>query len=367
LPLAEHFRSQPTLRPESGAGLYPAWRNGFTLVELLVVIAIIGILVGLLLPAVQAIREAARRTDCLNNLKQIGLAAQNFESAAKRFPVGAESRQFPANPAYPYSFYRWSTLAHLTPYLEQSNAYNSLNLTVPLFAPPAFNVSPENREAAGLVVPTFLCASDIGAPVSAGFGVGDLGPTNYAACAGTGSAGGTPFLDEGADGTYFVNSTSNFATFEDGTSHTVVFSESCLGTGDENSSNAAVALRNPQTMYKFVFTAPLTDAVAASAGLFNATNRRGFMWVNGDFRCTLYNHYYGPNSLTLDCLGVTFNPAPAKQFTGYGWRAARSWHPGGVNVALGDGSTRFVNEQIDLSVWRGLATPGGGEAPPGEY
>src|SRR6187455_2369779 len=94
---------------------------GFTLVELLVVIAIIGVLVALLLPAVQMARESARRSQCLNNLRQLGLAVHNFESSHKLLPVGSESKPVPNAPTFPHNFYRWSVLAHLTPYLEQSN------------------------------------------------------------------------------------------------------------------------------------------------------------------------------------------------------------------------------------------------------
>ena len=122
-------------------------RAAFTLVELLVVIAIIGILVALLLPAVQAAREAGRRAACQNNLKQLGLSVHNFESARKKLPTGSESRPYSAAPAHPYNFYRWSVLAHLTPYLEQSNAYNTIDINVPLY-PPTYQITPQNAIAA---------------------------------------------------------------------------------------------------------------------------------------------------------------------------------------------------------------------------
>ena len=129
----------------------PRVRAGFTLVELLVVIAIIGILVALLLPAVQAAREAGRRASCQNNLKQLGLGVHNFESARKKLPTGSESDPFPGNPSHPYNFYRWSVLAHLTPYLEQSNAYNTIDLSTPLY-PPGYQITPQNAVAASLLV-----------------------------------------------------------------------------------------------------------------------------------------------------------------------------------------------------------------------
>ncbi|MFM7737912.1 MAG: DUF1559 domain-containing protein, partial [Planctomycetota bacterium] len=151
------------------------------------------------------------------------------------------------------------------------------------------------------------------------------------------------------------------ADFIDGTSNTVAYSESTLGTGDESTGNRQFVEQDPDTVYGFVYQAPLTPAIAANVNQWNVTNRRGFMWINGEYRCTLYNHYYGPNSRTPDLLGVRMSGPPEKRLTGYGWRAARSRHPGGVNIGLADGSTRFVAESIDLTIWQGLATPRGRE------
>ncbi|MFO0260291.1 MAG: DUF1559 domain-containing protein, partial [Planctomycetota bacterium] len=178
----------------------------------------------------------------------------------------------------------------------------------------------------------------------------------------TGAGGGTPFKDEGADGTFYVNSATRVADFLDGTTNTIAFSESTLGTGDESTSNPQFVAKDPDTVYGFVYQAPLTEALAASVNQWNVTNRRGFMWINGEYRCTLYNHYYPPNSRTPDLLGVRLvHPTPDKRLTGYGWRAARSRHPGGVNISLADGSTRFITETVDMAIWRGLATPNGRE------
>nr|MBA3484072.1 DUF1559 domain-containing protein [Pirellulales bacterium] len=108
-------------------------RHAFSLVELLSVIAIIGVLVALVLPAVQLAREASRRTHCLNQERQLAIAIHNYDSAHGHFPPGSESRRYAAQPMTPYTFNRWSALAHSLPYLEQSSAYAEVNLDVPLY------------------------------------------------------------------------------------------------------------------------------------------------------------------------------------------------------------------------------------------
>src|SRR6187399_1230366 len=124
----------------------PASLAAFTMVELLVVIAIIGLLVALLLPAIQSAREAARRTQCLNNLKQLGVATHNYVSAEKHFPPGAVSKSYPGDPGHPQTFYRWSSLAHLLPYLENQSVRDLLDTSVPLYMPGAgYPISDRNK------------------------------------------------------------------------------------------------------------------------------------------------------------------------------------------------------------------------------
>jgi prepilin-type N-terminal cleavage/methylation domain-containing protein/prepilin-type processing-associated H-X9-DG protein len=330
-------------------------RSGFTLVELLVVIAVIGILIALLLPAVQAARESSRRTHCQNNLHQIALAAQNFADTKGRLPPGSEAKADPDDASIPHTFYRWSVLAHLAPFLEQNAAHDLLDLSVPLYVDS--KVSVENTEAVKQIIPTFLCPSDIGRAVAFAFA-----PTNYAACGGTGHDGGTPF---DTDGSFYVNSAIRLAQIPDGLSNTIAFSESTLGTGRESFSLASEA--NRQTDYAFVFAAPLNESACQTPFLWNVTNRRGFAWVNGEYRCATYNHYRTPNPPQHDCIANrTDTRDPVFRYSVYGWRAARSRHPGGVNVTMVDASTRFVPDGIDPRIWRALATRRG-EEPVAEF
>lgn len=335
-------------------------QRAFTLVELLVVIAIIGVMVGLLLPAVQQAREASRRMSCQNNIKQLGLATHNFESAFKHLPTGSQSSAYPGDPSHPHNFYRWSVLAQLTPFLEQSNAYNTIDLKTPLY-PPGYQVTPRNAEAASLIVPMFLCPSDQGKSVAKfvdSSGVTHAwAPTNYAGNAGTGVGGGSGF---DADGLFFINSKVRMGEVADGLTQTAMFSESLLGRGP--TSSGAVASMHPDFDYKFAGPAPLTDAACNGSSFFNVTDRRGFSWVNGEFRCTLYNHYYPPNYSGYDCLGYTVSSDVRTLFTGVGWRAARSIHAGRlVTTGFGDGSVRSISRSIDAAVWLAYGTRHGGE------
>ncbi len=340
----------------------PRPRSAFTLIELLVVIAIIAILIGLLLPAVQKVREAAARMKCSNNLKQLGLALHNYESGNQKLPAAFTGD--PGNSGLPNYFFSWSVLAQLNPYLEQTNIFNRMDLNQPIYGPPTYAITAANAFAVVQTVPIFLCPSDKGRPVSGtAYGVTDLGPTNYAACIGSGATnGGAPFgTPWGGDGMFQAKTPLRITDLTDGTSNTAAFSESILGDGSAATTGAAPG--KPDTTYGYLSAgSAVTAAGCSSAAQWNYSNSRGFMWASGELRCATYNHFYTPNSTSYDCVTNDYTPGPGI-YTAVGFRAARSRHTGGVNVALGDGSIRFVRDSVDAVVWRGVGTRAGGEVP----
>ncbi len=316
--------------------------RGFTLIELLVVIAIIAILVALLLPAVQQAREAARRSSCKNNLKQLALALHNYESTHRVFPPGALG--------YPYV---WSAHAQLLPFVEQAGLQNLLNYDVPPLN--AFNSGSfdavavgKNDNAAMLKLPILTCPSDKESVPNSMYG-----GISYPACTGSG-INGSGTADDGsnanADGIIFARSKIGFRDVTDGTSNTVVFSEQLLGDGQDAAPTGIDYKHRVVVLNMGTQTTP-TACVPGSAPAWSG--QRGQLWINGHLADTMYNHWYGPNdAIHPDCHNGYHNFALA---------SARSAHQGGVQCSLVDGSVRFVSENINLDTWRQLATRAGGE------
>jgi prepilin-type N-terminal cleavage/methylation domain-containing protein/prepilin-type processing-associated H-X9-DG protein len=338
--------------------------SGFTLIELLVVIAIIGILISLLLPAVQKIREAAARMQCSNNLHQMGLAVHNYESANSKIPSAFLGNTKPTvYVGYPDYFFSWSALAQMNPYLEQTAIYNRMDLTQPIYDPTNnYNISTANQFAMQQIIKIFLCPSDNGQPVTnpGDYGIPTMGPTNYAVCVGSGTTnGGAPYGSPlNSDGMFMGLKALRLTDVSDGLSNTACMSESLLGQGAEAYTGATPpAPADPRYVYAYVgFGTPVNATTCAAATTWNGNQRRGFTWASGEMRCASYNHFYTPNSANFDCVNNDLTT-----FTAFAWRTARSRHTGGVNVLFGDGSVHFVVNSVDPVTWRGLSTRAGGE------
>jgi prepilin-type N-terminal cleavage/methylation domain-containing protein/prepilin-type processing-associated H-X9-DG protein len=341
-------------------------RSAFTLIELLVVIAIIAVLIGLLLPAVQKVREAASRMVCQNNLKQIGLALHNYHDANNVLPFGKGksyqgSALTPNVPVYP----RWSVHALILPYIEQGNLYRSIDFNYPPETPgmggiinfmPAYqNPNRENAVPCRTVVTTFICPSDgKAAPPSDWPGqnnyLGNLG-TQFL-CDLSEALASTIAPNEKANGVFYYQSHVTLTQITDGTSNTAFFSEKIRGAGVPDPRSDMFTIPNQSTLDATFTTCnsinPLTDTPL--------TSKQGWSWVMGEMCCTTYNHVSTPN--TRSCAGTNFGSSMADMAMQV---PPSSYHTGGVNMLMGDGAVRFVQDGISLTTWRALGTRNGGE------
>jgi prepilin-type N-terminal cleavage/methylation domain-containing protein/prepilin-type processing-associated H-X9-DG protein len=301
--------------------------RGFTLVELLVVIAIIGILVSLLLPAVQAAREAARRTECNNNLKQIGLSIHHYHDAMKAFPPG----RFQGFPGKPYG-----THSLILPYMEQENVYKSIDFSVPWDH--ANNAVPRATK-----ISTFRCPSTYGTPVPNGWA-----PNNYHGCEGN-------RLDKaqstGANGVFFNNSEIYMADIIDGTSNTLAFSERL--TGDFSN---AIATEESDLFAPGTSPATPDDGMNTCQSIdytdltYQSQSKSGGVWLAG-----APDNFLGIQTISPPNFRSCVYP-PAKSVL-----TAGSGHPGGVNALRCDGSVSFIPDTIALNVWRAFGSRNGRE------
>lgn len=315
-------------------------RKGFTLIEVLVVISIIAVLVGLLLPAVQNTREAARRAACLNHLRQLGLALQNFHDVRNTFPPGRGE----IAPAV------FSAHAYLLPSLEQSGLQGTIDFQQ---APTTYSIADgtvydgaANYPAATQTLPIFQCPSD---PARGRTGNKEFGGTNFVANAGSGTKDSGSLTD--ADGIFFKGSKIRFRDIVDGSSRTIAFSERTLG--EEPTGSVPV---DRQSSARIIREIPggndTTAASCAASGTGDWNGERGAKWILGNYGNTLYNHALPPNAQDYDCMNMQQQKARM---------TARSLHSGGVNTIFCDGSGRFIGDSIDLTVWQALATRNGQE------
>jgi prepilin-type N-terminal cleavage/methylation domain-containing protein/prepilin-type processing-associated H-X9-DG protein len=337
-------------------------RRGFTLIELLVVIAIIAVLIALLVPAVQKVREAAARAECSNNLKQLALGCHNYHDARGQLPYG---RKFDN-----WDTYSWSVL--VLPYIEEANVYlGYVSINVMDWQPfypgsngPIGNVAVQ-RQARESIIPTFLCPADNG-PNTNEIGTTDYGMVrgNYRACTGSGDMYGSgtdatggpwgvgvfgvvPFQTTDPAGKIFTTTGPKTAgvkliAITDGTSNTVMLSEAL----------------SPDTSKGW--GGPIGSILYGNMG-------------GGLFTTTIAPNSSSPDRPIGPCpqnQGIAGYTAPCVSLGGNAWWTrsavgayvgARSKHPGGVNVALADGSVRFVADGIDLGVWRAVGTRSNGE------
>lgn len=304
-------------------------RRGFTLIELLVVIAIIAVLIALLLPAVQQARESARRTQCKNNLKQLGLALHNYHGSYQCFPFAQED-----------SAKSYSAISQLLPYFDQAPLYGMIN-----FALPYSDAS--NTTARMTELPALRCTSDA---VNAIAGQG--GATNYMANKG----GGVIWLDATGpntgfppqNGVMFYQSMIRIGDILDGSSNTAAFSERLLADGNNG-------IVSPLADVFFSPAAPTTpDEAVTMCNAVDITNLAnqfplfmGAPWLHGQHT---YLHINVPNTRSCGFFTVLRANMPPS-----------SRHVGGVHLQMCDGAVRFVSENIDRVVWRAIGTRAGGE------
>lgn len=319
-------------------------RPGFTLIELLVVIAIIAILVSLLLPAVQQAREAARRTQCKNNLKQIGLALHNYLDVNRYFPPSFVSD---ISTGVDTSGGEWSVHARLLPYLEQANLYHSANLSLSYS-------DPANAGIATQRVGSYLCPSEINDRQRTSSGVAVHYPISYAFNGGTWRVW-TNNSGQGGDGAFFPNSKLGTRDFTDGTTNTLCFSEVKAFTAYNRDSDSLA----PGT------PVPATEndvSLIIAGGGSNKADSGHTEWVDGRIHQTGFTTTLPPNSTVLvpggerPTEGDFTNCREDKTCTQPTFAAvtSRSYHTGIVNAVLMDGSVRSISENIDLGTYRNL-------------
>lgn len=316
-------------------------RRGFTLIELLVVIAIIAVLIGLLVPAVQKVRDAANRMKCQNNLKQIGLALHNYETTLGHFPPQGDYSQA-GGTVY------WSALARLLPFLEQENLQKLIDFSRPINQQP---------EVAKVRVATYLCPSEINDKQRPDGPTFIHYPLNYAANAGLWHIFQPP-TGRGT-GVFLVNQTTRMADLLDGSSNTLGFAEvkaftPYLRDGGNPSGNAPVP------------TAP--NQIATFGGEFKSDSGHT-EWVDARIHQTGFTTTFTPNTLVPHSVnGVSYDidfnsmrEGRSATLPTYASVTSRSFHTGGVNVLLMDGSVRFLTNGVSLVSWRSLGTRAGGE------
>ena len=336
--------------------------SGFTLVELLVVIAIIGILIGMLLPAVQSVREAARRTSCLNNVRQSLLAAHNYESTFGHLPPCYEldsGGTATGNGS-------WSIHAQLLPYCEQGAAYNFIDFSMPWSS--AFHVDtgvPTTR------MPMYQCPSEINDIVRLDTNTGQpkVYPQNYGFNFGSWLVF-DPIGGDRGDGLFYVNGRVRFGDVNDGQSNTLCVAEVKAFTSYIRNTQDP----GPAPPIDPAFFANYTGEIKLGENLHKNTGHTE--WCDGRVHHSGFTTVFTPNTVVpYEYQGAMYDIDVNSEKEGnsldkatYAAITSRSYHAGGaVNVAFLDGSTKSINDNVDLITWRQLGTIAGGELVSGTY
>jgi len=330
-------------------------RKGFTLIELLVVIAIIAILIALLLPAIQKVREAAARMQCASNLKQIAVATHSYHDTFKVFPAGANVR---ANATDMFDTWEWreTGFVRLLPFLEQQGLFNVYDLNIGPGGTDNIDPSTDAQNDAKQVVPVFVCTMDVvaaqfrkQAPRDGHTDAPDSGASPLSSyCFNSGRQWGANFdnffarslarRDPSRVGPFSASSRTDMGDITDGTSNTFLFGESAQNDSTTPDTTSNLTYNWNETVY-----APILS-----------NGRVHSMWIEADHHCMRSTEQLPYRSIK-DCVDNGNHPKACRYFFG-------SQHFGGVNMALADGSVRFISDSVSLTqVWQPLGTMAGGE------
>lgn len=330
-------------------------RRGFTVVELMVCLSILGVLTALLIPAVQAAREVARRASCGNNLRQIGLALSGYEAVYSTFPYMNVGFSVANGDTY-VGYGCFSTHVALLPYLDQTVLFSSVNFSRPGAAEVALEgksgISLANSTVARTELAVLLCPSGESPRPT------DWAGTDYRANIGTAGKylGPLSAPHEGYDGAFVPLETIRAADFRDGLSQTAAFAEKSRGHSTQEFDRFTGYWINP------ILYTTQDELVATCRSLKGPPKAfqgdTGNCWFLPFCRYTFYKHDTGPNSSVPDCVGGWNNSDPAF-FNGA--FASRSGHPGGVHVMFADGHVKFLGDAVEIRVWRAFGTRAGGE------